>query len=140
MSHFRGLRRDSDSLRQVALHQHQDLLRSDLVQRSTSFLLHSLHGSLSTQSKAQVVTRDTGRSSAEERPLSGLAGGLPNPTPKRLPRRYLRRGPPPTVARPAAPDARLTFHREPRREHRFRVRPSADDDWLLAEAEPFFSQ
>lgn len=62
------------------------------------------------------------------------------PTPERLPRRYLRRGPPPTVARPAAPDARLTFHREPRREHRFRVRPSADDDWLRAGAEPFFSQ
>lgn len=66
MSHFRGLRRDSDSLKQVALHQHQDLLGSDLVQRSTLFLLHSLPGSLSTQSKAQVVTGDPGRSSGEE--------------------------------------------------------------------------
>lgn len=66
MSHFRGLRRDSDSLRQVALHQHQDLLGSDLVQRSTLFLLHSFPGSLSTQSKAQVMTGDPGRSSGQE--------------------------------------------------------------------------
>lgn len=111
---FRRTALRSDSLRQVAVH--QDLLGSDLVQSATLFLLHSPHGSLSTQSKqgkggeAGILGRSSGE--AGKKGLSSSGRGLPNPKWKRLPRCYLRRGPPPTAARPAAPDTRLTFHRE----------------------------